>query len=92
MRSQLLKVLLVLWALFSSGPADSAAASAVHHDLQIILLPEEHRLEGLDNVRVEVDGRSSLDFSLSEKASVKEVLAHGVPCSFTFKSGQLRVF
>ncbi len=92
MWSQLLKVLLVLWALFSSGPADSAAASTVHHDLQIILLPEEHRLEGLDNVRVEVDGRSSLVFSLSEKASVKEVLAHGVPCSFTFKSGQLRVF
>ena len=31
-------------------------------------------------------------FSLSGKASVKEVLTQGVPCSFTFKSGQLRVF
>ena len=91
MWSRLLKVLLVLWALFSSVTAVSAAASTLHHDLQISLLPEEHKLVGVDNVRVEVDGRSSLVFSLSEKASVKEVLAQGLPCSFTFESGQLRL-
>ena len=91
MWSRLLKVLLVLWALFSSVTAVSAAASTLHHDLQITLLPEEHRLVGVDNVRVEVDGRSSLVFSLSEKASVKEVLTQGIPCSFTFESGRLRL-
>jgi hypothetical protein len=38
-----------------------------------------------------LDGRSSLLFYLSEKASVKEVLTQGVPCSFTSQDGQLRV-
>jgi Peptidase family M1 domain len=91
MRFLLLKTLLVLWASLSSVTALSAAASTLHHDLQITLIPEEHRLVGVDNVRVEVDGRSSLVFSLSEKASVKEVLTQGILCSFTFESGQLRL-
>jgi hypothetical protein len=86
-----LKILFAFWVLLPSPSAASAGPRTLNHDLQITLIPEEHRLVGVDNVRVEGDGRSSLVFSLSEKASVKEVLAQGLPCSFTFEDGQLRV-
>ncbi len=46
---------------------------------------------GMDTVFIEGDDPSSLVVSLSEEASVKEVLFQGSPCSFTFASGRLRV-
>jgi hypothetical protein len=88
----LLKIFSLFWILISSVTAASAASKTLHHELRITLTPEEHRLTGVDNVRVEADGASSLVFSLSEKASLQEVLIQGSPSSFTFESGRLRVF
>ena len=86
-----LRILLLLWPLFLFSLGAAGASRSLHHDLQITLIPDEHRLEGVDHVRVHVDRGSSLVFSLSGKASVKEVLDHSSPCPFTFESGQLRV-
>jgi hypothetical protein len=80
---------LILFAL--PLPAVQATTQTLHHDLEISLFPSEKSLAGIDRLRVEMDGASSLSLDLSKKVSVTSVHLNGVPLSFTFRNGQLRV-
>ena len=80
-------VCLVCTSLFEVG----AAPLSVHHDLQVSLDFEHHRLIGTDRMEIESGDHSDLHFFISPAATDIEVLLDGQPVPFTRSGGVLRI-
>jgi len=89
-----LTVALVFAALLAPLPRFPAAAAmpiSLHHDLRVVLAPENQSFSGMDTMTVKADGSASLVFQLSNTAVVHEVGIHDKSCPFEVKDGKLEV-
>ncbi len=62
-----------------------------HHNLDIELLPKKQALFGLDRINVQGRTGDTLDFHLFPDAVINRVSSNGIPLTYTFKNGLLRV-
>jgi peptidase M1-like protein len=70
---------------------DSKAIPSVHHDLQITLHPDTHRLVGRDRMRLRAYGRSELTFYISEHADLEIVEINGAPAVYRVSRGRVNI-
>jgi hypothetical protein len=87
----LFKMGMFLMALLLSQQATHVKAEAVHHNLQIALLPQEHKLVGTDEITIDGGLPSPFSVLLSKKAKVSEVSFDGKALAFTFEDGLIRL-
>ena len=71
--------------------AEAAEVDSVRHDLQISLDLQNKRLTGIDRMRIEPGGATTLLFFLSRAATGIEVLQNGSSAAFSFEQNILRV-
>lgn len=63
----------------------------VSHDLELLLLPEEERLEATDSVTLSSPDGNGDTFTLSPRATIGSVTINGEDVHFTFSKGRLRI-
>ncbi len=68
-----------------------AGDSRVEHDLHVEIIPDEHKLNGVDYMEIETRGRETLDFLLAERAGRVHVEVNGAPGEFTRQKKLLKV-
>jgi hypothetical protein len=86
-----LLVALAAFAVAGAAACVEAGALPCEHRLEVELTPETSRLTGSDTITIQTDERSSLVFTLSERASVLRVEVNGKPRPYRFKSSELEV-
>ncbi len=80
---------LALFLAFAA-PAGAGVVSA-DHDLSVRLLPDPRRLEGVDDIRLEITDESSLFLSLADDARIEAVQLDGRRVHTSFTGGMLYV-
>ncbi len=92
--SMLLSAPIVAGLLLSCGGEASDTITngpVVHHDLQVRILPSEHRLTGTDRITIRQSGLRELLLSLSPEAQVRAVRVDGSPAEFRRRAGRIKV-
>lgn len=72
-------------------PTVQAAPAIRHHDLRLVLQPEQGRLEGTDTLTIVPDGASELLLQLAPQVRVEGVSLAGHPVAYEWGGGRLRV-
>ena len=84
----ILPVLLIIWLCSLTTGAN---ALSVKHNLEIQLLPAEHKLIGFDYMEISAGDDEALAFQLSEKADDLDVKVNGKKRKFKRSQGWLQV-
>lgn len=89
-RRRLLITALTLWLVLPAAGAWAAPAIS-HHDLRLLLQPEQSRLEGTDTLTLVPDGAADLVLRLAPQVRIEGVSLAGHPAVFEWQGGFLRV-
>ena len=84
-------ILKMLLLITLCGPVRSAVAVSVHHNLNISIHPDEHRLTGIDNMEVRLEAAAAINFILSEKADRINVQVNGKPVELISDGSEHRI-
>jgi len=82
--------ILILIFVFGITVSPASANKAQHH-LQVELFPQAHKLQAIDQIRIQKSPADGLDFKLSRRAEEIEVTVNDSPREIDFKNGNLHV-
>jgi hypothetical protein len=82
---------LYLLLLLVTSVSPAMATTILHHDLQIVLLPDQQSLEGNAWLTMETTGPEHLELRLADHAQVLAVTVDQRPSTFRFADGRLSV-
>ncbi len=85
-----LVIAIMCWGVILLSCA-AAGAAVIHHDLEVAIEPDDHRLTGSDHIQVQPQGSRALIFDLAQQATDLQVFVDGRPAPFRFENARLRV-
>lgn len=77
-------IILLVWSA-------ALCEAQVHHNLEMVLEPQQQTVRGIDTIRVGPPVPAVLRFDLAPQASIVSVNAGDAPVSFEFKNGVLEI-
>lgn len=88
---QLRRILFVLIIFLVPEPVCLSAQTVVHHNLDTVIFPDQHKIQVTDNLTIQPDRLNYLLFHVAENARIHELDLDGRRVPYTFGAGDLRV-
>lgn len=85
------RILFFLVLLLVAGPVCLFAQTVVHHNLDTVIIPDEHKIHGTDHLIIQPDKLNHLFFHLAENARIQELSLSEEKIPYTFRAGDLIV-
>jgi len=87
----LLTFLIFLVILTPSAAADQGRAEILHHDIHLVLSPEQGMLEGVDTLTMALGGAREVQLSLAPTVVIETVILDGKALPYVLMAGRLAV-